>query len=243
MNFPLSVSPSKEMGDCTSFIHLYPSHSHCLNNHHNHPRLLPSGLVHCSSVGRATDNQIWRSWVQFPLRSDIFLFFFWPCVVSHFLTRVNVQWEIHWFISTLQYTLKTVYSIQSIHWSEHATHEHIYGNLPPLSQKLAKRRLQFASHCQRALGEIAQYLLLWKPSGPVQSRRLTFPNVIARNSGIDSLCSWWFLLVGSWESWAKTSGEAMSTLIGLAPFPPQLRHSRLPSFPASPPTKTTSYAG
>ena len=52
---------------------------------------------------------------------------------------------------------------QNIHWSEHATREHIYDNLPPLSQTLAKRRLQFAGHCQRAMGKIVQSLLLWKP--------------------------------------------------------------------------------
>ena len=65
------------------------------------------------------------------------------------------------------------------------TGERIYGNLPPLSQKLAKRRLQFTGHCQRAMGEIVQYHLLWKPSCPVHSRRLTFPDVIARDSGIN----------------------------------------------------------
>ena len=74
---------------------------------------------------------------------------------------------------------------QIIHWSEPAARERIYGNLPPLSQKLAYRRLQFAGHYQRATGEIVQSLLLWKPSGPVHSRRLTLPDMIARDSGIN----------------------------------------------------------
>ena len=64
-------------------------------------------------------------------------------------------------------------------------HVRIYGNLPPLSQKLAKRRLQFAGHFQRTMGEIVQSLVLWKPSGLVHSRRLTFPDVKTRDSGID----------------------------------------------------------
>ena len=72
---------------------------------------------------------------------------------------------------------------QNIHQSENATRERIYGNLPPLSQKLTKRRLQFAGHCQIAMGEIVQSLLLWMPSAPVHSRKLTFPDVIARDSG------------------------------------------------------------
>ena len=41
------------------------------------------------------------------------------------------------------------------------------------------------------MGEIAQSLLLLKPSGPIHSRRLTFPDVIARDSGIErsDLCN------------------------------------------------------
>ena len=76
---------------------------------------------------------------------------------------------------------------QNIHFSEHATRsqEHLRGNLLPLSHKLAKRQLQFAGHCQRAMGENNQSLLLWKPSGPIHSRRLTFPDMIARDSGIE----------------------------------------------------------
>ena len=52
-------------------------------------------------------------------------------------------------------------------------------------RSLQKWRLQFTGHYQIAMGEIAQSLLLWKPSGSVQSRRLTFPDMIARDSGID----------------------------------------------------------
>ena len=37
--------------------------------------------------------------------------------------------------------------VQNIHWSEHATLEHIYGDIPPLSQKVIKRRLSFDGHC------------------------------------------------------------------------------------------------
>ena len=64
-------------------------------------------------------------------------------------------------------------------------HKSIHENLRPLSQKLATRQLQFAGHCQRAVGEITQSLLLWKPSGHIHSRRLAFPDVIARDSGIE----------------------------------------------------------
>ena len=67
----------------------------------------------------------------------------------------------------------------------HVHKSRIYLYLLPLSQKLTKTQLQFAGYCQRAMGEITQSLLLWKPSGPIHSRRLTFPDMIARDSGIE----------------------------------------------------------
>ena len=76
--------------------------------------------------------------------------------------------------------------VQNIHWSSHATLEEIYRELPPISARLAKRRLLFAGHCCRAEGEAVSGLLLWSPSHlPVRSRRLTFPKVISRDAGLD----------------------------------------------------------
>ena len=56
--------------------------------------------------------------------------------------------------------------VQNIHWSEHATLEHIYGDIPPLSQKVIKRRLSFAGHCHRATEEMIHHVLLWRPHIP-----------------------------------------------------------------------------
>ena len=76
--------------------------------------------------------------------------------------------------------------VQNIHWSSHATLREIYRELPPISARLAKRRLLFAGHCCRAEGEAVSRLLLWSPSHlPVRSRRLTFPKVISRDAGLD----------------------------------------------------------
>ena len=50
-----------------------------------------------SSRGTATVDQIPKSRVRFPLRSEILSS---PRVVSHFLTRANAQWEIHGFSIT-----------------------------------------------------------------------------------------------------------------------------------------------
>ena len=72
--------------------------------------------------------------------------------------------------------------VQNIHWSEHATLEHIYGDIPPLSQKVIKRRLSFAGHCHRATEEMIHHVLLWRPRGHVRYRGITYPDTIARDA-------------------------------------------------------------
>ena len=74
---------------------------------------------------------------------------------------------------------------QNISWRDHATLDRIYGGLPPISLRLKQRRLQFAGHCHRAKEEIISSLLLWRPVGRVVSRKLTYPDMIVRDSGID----------------------------------------------------------
>ena len=50
---------------------------------------------------------------------------------------------------------------------------------------LKARRIQFAGHCYRAENEIISSLLLWTPSTYSRSRKLLYPDVIARDAGID----------------------------------------------------------
>ena len=46
-------------------------------------------------------------------------------------------------------------------------------------------RTQFAGHCQRAINEIISPLVLWKPHADGRrGRKLTFPDVISRDTGI-----------------------------------------------------------
>ena len=46
--------------------------------------------------------------------------------------------------------------------NEQPTKERIYGDLPPISNTLRRRRLLFAGHCLKAEDEINSSLLLWK---------------------------------------------------------------------------------
>ena len=52
----------------------------------------------------------------------------------------------------------------NIHWSAHVTNEKLYGKLPPVSNKIASRRLQLAGHCFRHSELSTQKLILWEPS-------------------------------------------------------------------------------
>ena len=75
--------------------------------------------------------------------------------------------------------------VQNISWKSHPTKTFIYNSLPPISSLVQSRRVQFAGHCCRAEQEIISDLLLWKP--PTQNKRgrkLTFPDVISRDTGL-----------------------------------------------------------
>ena len=74
---------------------------------------------------------------------------------------------------------------KNLSWKRHPTKEQIYGDLKPVSALVKSRRVQFAGHCFRAEHEVISSLILWKPepSGK-RSQRLTFPDVIARDTGL-----------------------------------------------------------
>ena len=75
--------------------------------------------------------------------------------------------------------------VQNISWKSHPTKKQIYGDLPSISSILKARRVQFAGHCFRAENEIISSLLLWTPTNQTRSRKLSYPDVIARDIGID----------------------------------------------------------
>ena len=75
--------------------------------------------------------------------------------------------------------------VRNISWRSHPTLQTIYGDLPRVSQVVRSRRVQFAGHCFRATNEVVSPLILWKSqSVGHRSRKLTYPDVIARDSGI-----------------------------------------------------------
>ena len=76
---------------------------------------------------------------------------------------------------------------QSLSWKSHPTISQIYGELPRVSSLVKYRRVQFAGHCFRADAEVISSLLLWRPSyGHSRGRKLSFPDVISRDTGLST---------------------------------------------------------
>jgi hypothetical protein len=59
---------------------------------------------------------------------------------------------------------------RNVHWSSHIPNEVLYGELPPISDKIASRRMQLAGHCFRHPELGAQPLVLWEPSHGCRGR-------------------------------------------------------------------------
>ena len=102
--------------------------------------------------------------------------------------------------------------VKNLSWKNHPTLQQIYGNLPRVSAVLRKRRTQFAGHCCRADKEIISSLLLWKPPITIRrGRKLSFPDVISRDTGLckDDLNR----AMGDRDDWRETVNAMVSTAV------------------------------
>merc|ERR1712048_1553818 len=74
---------------------------------------------------------------------------------------------------------------QNLSWKRHPSISDIYGNLSRVSALVQSRRVQFTGHCYRAKNEVISSLLLWKSSSDhARGRKLSFPDVISRDTSI-----------------------------------------------------------
>ena len=75
--------------------------------------------------------------------------------------------------------------VLNLSWKKHPTLDMICGDLPRISTLVQRRRVQFAGHCARASDELVSSFLLWRhPSTLKRSRKLTFPDIISRDTAI-----------------------------------------------------------
>ena len=52
----------------------------------------------------------------------------------------------------------------NISWRSHPTHEQLYGELPKVSEKVQQRIMRLSGHCIRHNEEMANRVILWKPT-------------------------------------------------------------------------------
>ena len=129
-------------------------------------------------------HKIWVSDLNLNMKIDIF-----KTLIEPILLYGSETWTLS---SKLQKRVDGTYTrllmrIKNISWKRHPTKQQIYNNLPQVSQIIKRRRVQFAGHCFRASKEMASNFVLWKPNstGRRNSCKLTYPDVISRDTGID----------------------------------------------------------
>ena len=75
----------------------------------------------------------------------------------------------------------------NVSWKAHMTNQDLYGDLPKVSEKIRKRRLQFAGHCMRRTGQVITDVLLWKPlhgKRSVGRPITTYVNLLCQDTGL-----------------------------------------------------------
>ena len=105
--------------------------------------------------------KIWKS--NLPRASKIKIF---QATVESILLYGSETWTVTVKVSKILdgcYT-RLLRSALDVSWKAHMTNEELYGDLPRVSEKIGKRRLQFAGHCVRSSGQVVSDLVLWKPT-------------------------------------------------------------------------------
>ena len=128
-------------------------------------------------------HRIWISYLHVNMKIDIF-----KTLIEPILLYGSETWTL---TSRQQKRVDGTYTrllmrVKNISWKRHPTKQQIYHNLPPVSQIIKRRRVQFAGHCFRASNEMASKFVLWKPDciGSRNSCKITYPDVIANDTGI-----------------------------------------------------------
>ena len=153
-------------------------------------------------------NKIWKSHLNKNIKLQIF-----KTIIEPILLYGSETWTLS---KKMEARLDGTYTrllmrVQNISWESHLTKKQIYGDLPSISSILKARRVQFAGHCFRAKDEIISSLLLWTPANHSRSRKLSYPDVIARDAGIDRRDL--EKVMSDRETWRKCVNSIISTAV------------------------------
>ena len=129
---------------------------------------------------------IWTSSLKRSMKVRLFL-----CTVESVLLYNSETWSL---TKQMAKSLDGAYTRMlrmalNVSWKQHMTNVQLYGSLPPVSSKIAARRLRLAGHCVRHEEEIASQFVLWQPShGHVNRGRkpVDYIDLLKRDTGIDT---------------------------------------------------------
>ena len=112
-------------------------------------------------------NKVWKSNITRECKIRFF-----QASVESILLYGSETWTVSSSLKTKidgTYT-KLLRKVLNVRWQDHPTNLSLYQNLPKLSDKIQKRRLNFAGHCARATKQPVTPLLFWKPQQGTTSR-------------------------------------------------------------------------
>ena len=128
-------------------------------------------------------SEIWKSSMQSELKIRFFI-----ATIESILLYGCETWTL---TETQEKSINGTYTrmlrkAQNRHWRNHVSNKELYGDLPPVSDKIASRRLQLAGHCFRHPELSAQRLVLWEPKHGHKDQgrpRKTFLDTLKRDTG------------------------------------------------------------
>ena len=131
--------------------------------------------------------RIWKSNVKRSTKARLFL-----ATVDSVLLYGSETWTI---TTTLCRQLDGCYTRMlrmalNISWKQKMTNEQLYAEIPPVSSKVAHRRMKLSGHCIRHPEEVASKLVLWQPSQGrrnVGRRAVTYIDTLMKDTGLENV--------------------------------------------------------
>ena len=129
--------------------------------------------------------KIWKSNIKKKIKERLFL-----ATVESILLYGSETWTL---TKSLQKRLDGCYTrmlrmVYNVSWKEKMNNMQLYNGLPPVSSKVASRRLKLAGHCIRHKEEEASKVILWEPTqgrSNVGRRAITYIDNIKNDTGIE----------------------------------------------------------
>ena len=127
-------------------------------------------------------DKLWKSSLNRQIKIRLFRATIEPILLYGSETWTLLAWQHHCLDRCYTRLLRRVLKLS---WKSHPSLKDIYGDLPRIYSLVRKRRVQFMGHCARDSDELISSFVLWRhPSSHRRSRKLTFPDIISRDTAI-----------------------------------------------------------